>query len=170
MSRSLRAMPVELQRTGYGARIGTLGPIVVSVFEGAPELPMLDDLQAVQEAQIAKHGRVSSMSIIAMPRLDPPAAAFRERAARLSEKFRPAIVGTAIVILSTGAAAVVARGFLAAYALLVRPDTAQKTFRELAPAVEWLQALPEQPAEVKESKTLTADVTAFTFPQKPPQP
>lgn len=158
--------PVSLQGSTSGGRIGVLGPLVIGVFDGSPDLGLLDHLERVHVESAARYGRFTSLSIVATPKVETPSAEYRKRSAELTARFQPQLIGTGIVILAIGAAAVVARTFLAASALLVRHTHPQGTFRQIAPAVSWLQELPGQVAELKGDAGLAAAVEAFTWPPK----
>lgn len=157
---------VEQRAKGSAGRIGTLGPLVVGVYEGPGDVTMLDELERIQNEAVAHYGKISSLSIVATPKVESPPAAYRERSAALATKFQPHMHGTAIVILSTGAAAVIARTYLVAHALLVKQQSPQQTFRNLADAVMWLKTLPGQVPQLAQLAELTAAVEAFTFPAK----
>lgn len=160
---SVRSMSeVEHRAAGFGCRIGVIGPVLVSVFDTKAELPMLDLLDQAQTELIAKHGRIATIAIIAMERMEPPDPQFRTRGAALAKKHEAAMTGSAMVVLSKGLAAVVVRAFLAAYSLLFQQKQPNQTFREIAPAVKWLQGLDGQLPEVKAMTGLTVAVEAFT--------
>ena len=154
-------MEVEPRTAGYGCRIGTLGPVLVTVFDSKPELQVLDLLETEQTAHVGRVGKVISVTIITMDKLDPPGADFRARAAKLAEKNREALVAGAIVILSKGVVAVVVRTFLAAYQLVVPFQRTSQTFRDLPAAVAWLQGLPNMLPEVKAMTGLLPALEAF---------
>lgn len=157
--------PVALRGSTSAGRIGVLGPLVVGVYDGPPQLELLDHLVRVHDESVARYGRFTSLSIVATPKVETPSAEYRARSNELTARFQPHIIGTGIVILSTGAAAVMARTFLAASALLVRQTHPQQTFRQIPQAVAWVQALPGQADEVKNHPALGAALEAFTWPK-----
>ncbi|MBL8956999.1 MAG: hypothetical protein JNK82_39870 [Myxococcaceae bacterium] len=157
---------VQLFAASSGGRIGTISSVVVAVFEGPAEPAMLDSMERVNSEAAARWGKFTSLSIVATPRLDVPPASYRERSAQLATRFQPNLRGTAIVILSKGAAAVITRTYLAAHALIVKQSTPQEVFRELGAAVQWVQALPDQAVDVKTMTKLPALIESFLFPPK----
>jgi hypothetical protein len=156
---------VQQRAAGFGCRIGTVGPVVISVFEGKPELGLLDLMDQVQTETVAQHGRFTAVTVVAMTRLEPPSVEFRTRGALLAAKHQEVMVASATVILSKGVAAVIARAFLAAYSLISQQRRPQQSFRDIAPAIAWLQNVEGQLPEVKQMTELTAAVERFTFPK-----
>jgi hypothetical protein len=160
-------LQVEPRAEGFGCRIGTIGPVVVSVFDTKPELGLLELMGKVQGEHVARYKQITSITIISMPKLDPPGADFRSGSAELSKRFQDAMTCTALVVLSTGMAAVVVRAFLAAFSLLVTQRRPQQTFRQIAPAVKWVQEQPDQHPEVKAMVGLTEAIEAFAASRAP---
>jgi hypothetical protein len=160
-------LDIEPIAAGHGCRVGAAGPLLVMVFDSEPHLEMLDVLDKAQAEHIARHTKMAGLTVIAMDRLESPGPEFRTRSKALSDKHFGAIENSAMVILTRGLAAVMVRTFLAGYQLLVHYDHPQKTFRELAPAIEWLQGLEGQLPAVKGFTGLAAAVEAFVAKKTP---
>jgi hypothetical protein len=132
-------MEVTQLAAGHEIRIGGLGPVLITVFDGAAPLAALELLDATQAQFVAQHPRIVTMTIIASPKLTAPPAGMRERSAQLFAKYEPNMACSAVVIRTSGLAAVIARSFLAAYQLVIPQKVPQRTFRGLPEAIAWCQ-------------------------------
>lgn len=144
-------MQVETLFEGHGVKLGAAGPLVVALYRGASNLATLEALDAAQSALVAKHGRISTLSIIAdsptsMLRTDE---AVRQRSVELGKKYEASVLGSGIVVTARGLSAVVARTFLSGFFLLSRSEMPMKTFASLADALAWIQGLPGQSTALK---------------------
>jgi hypothetical protein len=129
-------------------RIGSLGPVLITVLYGEGTYAVLDLIDATQTAFVRDHPKLISMTVIASPKLSaklPPD--FRERSAALQRKFDNNLLATAVVIQSRGIVAVIARAFMAAYELVAQARAPRQTFRNIGDAVTWIGTLnPEAKA------------------------
>lgn len=144
-------MQVETLFEGHGVKLGAAESLVIAVYRGASSLEALDALDRVQTSLAAKHGRLSTLSVIAdapgsMLRADE---AVRQRSVELGKKYESSVIGSGIVVTARGLSAVVARTFLTGFFLLSRSEMPMKTFSTLADALAWVQALPGQSTALK---------------------
>ena len=144
-------MPVALLAQGPNVRIGALGNILVSVFDGPPDEKTLEVVDRGTSLHAASHAKYVSIVAIVAEKLAAPTPQFREGATKLHARFEDQLLASATVITSRGMAAVVARTFLAAYQLIVHYKAPQQTFRDLPTAVAWLE---QQVSEVKGVRTV----------------
>ena len=154
-------MAVTLLGEGPGLRIGALGSLLVMHFDGRGALEALDVLDEVEVKHAAAFPRFSTMVVVTGVKLETPVAGVRERSAALDAKYDAHVVGSAIVVHSTGMAAVIARSFIATWALLTKRQAPTKTFREVSDAVTWLASLEGQPAGLPYDSQVVSAVTAF---------
>jgi hypothetical protein len=132
-----------------GCRIGTLGDIIITSFTAVPQVAALDLLEKTQDAFVAAKGKVVSLTVISAKRLESPDPAFRERSARLQARFASSVLCSAVVITSSGFAAVIARTFLAGWQLVVRHEKPHQTFRDVASCVAWIQRTAPSTAKLE---------------------
>lgn len=141
-----------------GVRIGHRGPVLVSVFFDWPNAARLQAMQAAQLDLAKRFGKVSALSIIppidtAALKSDPAAVeqlnpdpknreANARESAKVGELLEASTLGAAMVIMPRGMMAVMIRSFMGAMSLLSRSRTPLQTFKELVPAVAWLEGLP----------------------------
>jgi hypothetical protein len=126
---------------GTGYRIATAGHLVLMVFDTDPDLASLDALDVLQTELTRTLGRFVHIAVVQTEKLSPPPAEYRQKAAEIEKRHEDALIASAIVIRTKGVAAVVTRAFLAAFALLSRQKKPMRTFRELEPAVQWMQSM-----------------------------
>ena len=129
---------------GSGCKIGLLGNVFITVFESPGQMKQLELIDQTQEPIVKEKGRLVSLTIIAAPKLSAPSNEFRDASAKLQAKYQDSVICSAIVIQASGLSAVIARTFLAGYQLMVKQAAPTQTFREVKPAVEWLQTLSPQ--------------------------
>lgn len=146
----------RLPSSAPGVQLARIGPVIVSVFNTMPNKQSLEALSAAQESMLQTEQRILSFVIIpAMGALPPgvlPAQAndterrtVVSQSAGMAERFEEHLVASAVVILSTGVVAVLARSFLAAMSLLSRSRRPMKTFKSVKEAAAWLTTVPEAP-------------------------
>lgn len=130
-------------------RVSTLGSLLVVQYVAATTLKDLDGIDGVQRALAQRYGRVSVLSIIGelgnIVRVDEPV---RKRSNELLTRYERITRGGAIVITTRGLAGVMVRTFMSSLFLLNRTELRMKTFARLDEALQWLQQLPGQDAEV----------------------
>lgn len=144
-----------------GFRVGAVGPVLVTVFVETATVERLQLLERVQGEFIAAHPKLFSLNVVVGDSVKNPDAAVRELSARLQEKYNHATVAAGTVLQVHGLGAVIARGFLAALALLARGSSPTEVFKTVPDAVKWLQALPGLPEDVAKNRNLVAEVDAF---------
>lgn len=151
---------VELGRLP-GFRVGAVGPLLVTIFEETATLERLALLERLQDDFVLAHPTMYALNVVVGDSVKSPEPAVREVSARLQEKFDQATVASATVLAVRGLGAVIARGFLAALALLARGSTPTQVFKTVPDAARWLQALPGVPAELAQQARLADEVDAF---------
>lgn len=141
-----------------GIRIGHRGPTVVSCFLGWPTSAALRAMAEAQATVSKQYGRVTVLSIIpaidvallkqqqgeaAQLQLpDEERNASMKESASTGEKLESTTLASALVILPKGVLAVMIRSFIGAMSLVGRSRAPLQTFKELAPAITWLEAQP----------------------------
>ena len=151
-------MPIVELQSLPTVRIGHVGPVVVSVWYAEATVDALQALNAQQRKLIAQYGRLSSVSVaMTIPRA--PGADVAEQLKETEKEFKGTSLGTVVVVLERGLAAIIARSFIAVASLITSsPITVVKTLEE---AVEKLRAMPGQPPEVLGQTRLVAELEAF---------
>ncbi len=143
------------------ARLGAAGSLLVALYRGSASVPLLDELSRTQEALLAKHPRISTLTVIgqasSMIRVDE---AVRTRSVELGKKFDGKVVGSAIVVTTKGLGAVIVRTFLSGFFLLSKAETPMRTFATIEEGLVWLRSLPGQDAQLK-TEIFTRDVERF---------
>lgn len=143
------------------ARMGAAGSLLVTLYRGSASVAVLDELSRTQEALLAKHPRISTLTVIgqasSMIRVDE---AVRTRSVELGKKFDGRVVGSAIVVTTKGLGAVIVRTFLSGFFLLSRAETPMRTFPSIEEGLVWLRSLPGQDAQFK-TDIFTRDVERF---------
>lgn len=132
------------------ARLGNSGPLLVALYRGSASVAVLDELSRAQEALLAKHPRISTLTVIgqagSMIRVDE---AVRTKSVDLGKKFDGKVVGSAIVVTTKGLGAVIVRTFLSGFFLLSRAETPMRTFASVEEGLTWLRSLPGQDPMIK---------------------
>lgn len=142
-------------------RIGCAGPLLVALFHGTNNLASLDAYDRVQGELLTKHERVSTLTLIGKPgAMLKIEDAVRARSAELQKKYEQRVLGAAIVVGSTGLAAVVVRTFLSGFFLVARTERPMGSFATVRAGLTWLKALPGQSPLVKTEIT-PADLERF---------
>lgn len=148
-----------------GFRVGSVGPLIISVFEETATVERLALLERLQKDFVAKTGRVYTLNVIIGHTIKSPEAAVREYSAKLQAQFNSVVAGSATVLAVKGLGAVIARGFLAALALIAGGTTPTQVFKSVEEACHWLRTLPEAPASLADQAHLEQDVAAFMASQ-----
>ena len=154
---------MELTKTfeSADARFGTAGPLLVTLYRGSSSVGMLDELDRVQEALIARHARISTIAIIAIAgSMFKTDDTVRTRSVALGKKYEKSVLGSAIVVTTRGLGAVMVRTFLSGFFLLSRAETPMKTFSTIAEGLSWVQSLPGQDLSIKTMLSAT-DIERF---------
>lgn len=157
-------MVVTLLGEGPGLRVGALGSLLVMHFHAGADLSALDVLDEVEGRHAATFPRFSTMVVVTGVKLQTPVAGTRERSAALDAKYDSHVVGSAIVVQSKGIAAVIARSFIATWALVTKRQAPTKTFRNVSDAVTWLASLEGQPPGLPFDSQVVAAVATFVEP------
>jgi hypothetical protein len=143
------------------ARFGTVGPLMVALYKGATDLAHLDEVDRIQTTMLQKYPRISTLSVIdsagSLLKVDE---AVRNRSVELGNKYDGKVTGSAIVIITKGLAAVMARTFLSGFFLLSRAATPTKTFARVDESLIWLRSLPGQDLVIKTEISAT-DIERF---------
>lgn len=157
-------MAVTLLGEGPGLRVGALGSLLVMHFDGRGTMEALDMLDAAEAKHAAVFPRFSTLVVVSGVKLEAPAPGVRERSAALDAKYDAHVVGSAIVVQSKGMAAVIARSFIATWALFTKRQAPTKTFRDVNEAVGWLAGLEGQPPGLPFDSQVAAAIAAFVEP------
>jgi hypothetical protein len=157
-------MAVTLVGEKPGLRVGTLGALLLMHFDGQSTVEALDMLDDAEAKHAALFPRFSTLVVVSGLKLQSPAPGVRERSAALDAKYDAHVVGSAIVVLAKGVAAVIARSFIATWALITKRQAPTRTFRAVSEAVTWLASLEGQPAGLPFDSQVTAAITAFVEP------
>jgi hypothetical protein len=159
-------MVFDLPSPIAGLVLGHRGPVFIAVFESWPNGAMLGALTEAQLRFAEQFPRIFSLAIIpdgpSGAAASVPEAAERQatvqRSAEAALQVEAVTVGSAVVILPRGVAAVMVRTFLVGLSLATRSKNPFKTFTSLAEAEAWFQALPEAPGG---AQGLAAEVTRW---------
>ena len=139
-------------------RIGHRGPVLVCCFLGWPSGAPLRAMADAQLALARQYGRVTILAII--PVMDPALLKQQgdlaqmnlpdaERSASLKESaatgktLESSTLASALVILPRGLLAVMIRSFVGAMSLVSTSQAPLQTFKELVPAIAWLEGQPQ---------------------------
>lgn len=143
------------------ARFGATGPLLVALYRGTTSPTILDELERTQEALLQKFPRISTLTVIGQAsRLLKVDESVRLRSVELGKKFDGKVLGSAIVVNTSGLAAVMVRTFLSGFFLLSRAETPMRTFSKVTEGLGWLQSLPGQDLSIKTLVSAT-DIERF---------
>lgn len=131
-------MAIEVRSVLPEARFGVVGSVLVSHYRGRTTLAMLDELDRIQSELIAKHQRISTMSVVGQLDMLRVEDDVRKRSLELGKKFEHSVYGNAIVITTRGLAAVMARTFLTGYFLISLTEAPTRTCSTVAAGLEFL--------------------------------
>ena len=132
-----------------GFRVGSVGPLLITVFDQTATVERLTLLDTLQGRFITRNPKMYALNVIIGVAVQQPEPAVREKAAALQQKYDAANVAAVTVLAVKGLGAVLARGFLAALALVSGGSKPTQVFKTLAEAVTWLRGLPNAPAALK---------------------
>lgn len=169
---------VDLPRATRDLRLGHLGPVLVSCFEGWPSTSTFSALQRAHLELARTHPRVYSLAIV--PETPVGAAVGLEQGAREREqmlsnsaavaaRLEAVTAASAMVLLPAGMLGVVLRSFMAALLLTSRSQTKVKTFRALPEAEQWFRAQeggPPVPEGLAEQVRLWLEARSATDAQR----
>lgn len=135
---------VKLLAEEHGCRMGLLGNMLITVFDSTGKMEQLELIERIQDPIVKEQPKLISLTVIQAVKLSTPSDAFRDASAKLQARYADNVICSAIVVAATGLSAVIARSFLAAYQLMVKPKAPQQTFRDIKSAVEWIQKTAPQ--------------------------
>lgn len=147
-------------------RFAQAGPLMIAAWSRSATNAGLEQLEKYQADLIAKHGKVSSLTVL-LGSGGETEAGLRERAVKMQERFDKSLVGTAIAVTAKGVAAVIIRTFLAGFSLVSSGSAPMKTFGNVNDAVAWLKSLPGQASVIAGDPRLADDI--FAFVESPPK-
>ncbi len=136
-------MPLLNILTMPTARVGVLGPLIVTVYSDIPTVPVLKQIQELQDRQAAEFGnQLLLCNVVNAPRLSQPPPEVRDFSSKMQERMDAFTVGSATVLRMRGLSAVLARGFMAGLALVRHTQHPTRVFKETDEAIAWLLTLP----------------------------
>jgi hypothetical protein len=144
-----------------GFRVGSAGPLIIAVFEETATVERLHLLDQLQTVFATKHPKLFTLNVIIGASIKNPEPAVRDVSSRMQAKYTGTTAASATVLAIKGLGAVIARGFLAALALVSPGTSPTHVFKTVPEATAWLQQLPEAPVDLKTLASLAADVEAF---------
>jgi hypothetical protein len=142
-----------------GFRVGAVGPLLITVFRETATLEGLTLLEDVQGRFVKEHPKMFALNVVFGAAVKAPSAEVRERAAALQARFDGSTAASATVLAVKGLAATIARGFLAALALMSSASKSTQVFKSAPDALDWLRGLPGFPPEL--SALSAAELEAF---------
>lgn len=144
-----------------GVRVGAVGPLLISAYSQLPDVAALEQLEAVQARHAAASGgKLLLCNVVTVEKLAAPPSEVREHSAKMQERLDAYSLGSATVLRMGGLSAVVARGFMAALALVTHSKIPNRVFKDIDEAVAWLMSLPGGERLARE-RSLAADVKTF---------
>lgn len=139
---------VELGRLD-GFRVGAAGPLLITVFHDTATLERLLLLEELQTRFLVSFPKMYALNLVVGKSVKQPEADVREKAAELQKRFDGSTAAAATVLSVKGLAAAIARGFMAALALVSGGSKATQVFKTVPEALAWLSALPGAPETFK---------------------
>jgi hypothetical protein len=128
-----------------GFRVGAVGPLLVTVFHETATLERLTLLEELQTRFVAIHPKMYALNVVVGQSVKQPEAAVREKAAAMQKRFDGSTCAAVTVLAVKGLAAAIARGFMAALALVSGGSKTTQVFKTVPEALAWLNALPQAP-------------------------
>ena len=143
-------------------RIGHIGPLMISVWHSQASLRGLQAMGDVQRKLLTQFPKITNLSIaVKVPKSPGPEAT--EWIKQSDREFKGTSLGSVIVVLERGLAAIIVRSFLAAASLIsTQSMVVVKTFEEAADAV---RAVPHQVPEIVGHTQLAGEFTTFAAPR-----
>jgi hypothetical protein len=148
-------------------RVGHFQSLMVMVWRGQIQAGVLAKTNAIEDALVKQFGKVSVLGVITNLAGGIPNAELRQAGADAMKHFQPFVRGTALVVASEGAKAVLARTFLAGMTLLINFESPLKASRTLGDALGWVMQLPGQDPALNVEKLIDA-VETFVAQSRPP--
>lgn len=139
-------------------RIGHVGPVLVSMWYSQATVGGLRAMGEEQRKLLARYPRISMVSVaVKVPRA--PEHDVAEWLKESEKEFRGTSLGTVVVLLERGLAAIIARSFIAAVSLF--SANSMVVVKTLEEAAERLRTLPGQDATIAGDLQLAAKLEAF---------
>jgi hypothetical protein len=132
-----------------GFRVGAVGPLLITVFHQTATLERLSLLEEVQTRFITTHPKMYALNVVVGDSVKQPTVEVRERAAAMQKRFDGSTATAVTVLAVKGLAAAIARGFMAALALVSSGSKTTEVFKTATEALAWLQTLPAIPPELR---------------------
>ena len=132
-----------------GFRIGAVGPLLITVFQETATLERLALLEELQTRFVATHPKMYALNIVVGQSVKQPEVVVREKAAGMQRRFDSSTSAAVTVLAVKGLAAAIARGFMAALALVSAGSKTTQVYKTVPEALAWLQALPGAPEVFK---------------------
>lgn len=126
-----------------GFAVGAVKDVLVTVFDRTATMERLTLLEKTQAQFIATHPRMVAFNVVTGDSLQQPPAEVRALSSQLQQRFDGSTLVSATVLDVKGLGAAIARGFLAALALVSGGSKPTQVFRTSADALTWLRGLPE---------------------------
>ncbi len=149
-------MPFVTRFDTGSMRFGVLGALLVAQYRGPPTLEDLKRSAVIEDELLERYEKVSMLTVVSNTGALRLPQEVRDYSVQLSARFAPRLRGSAVVVVSKGLGAAMARAFLSAFMLLSRADLPLRNCATLDDAVDWLRGLPEQDPEVARSLTRKA--------------
>ena len=128
-----------------GFRVGAVGPLLITVFHETATLERLTLLEELQGRFVATHPKMYALNVVVGQSVKQPEVAVREKAAAMQKRFDGSTAAAVTVLAVKGLAAAIARGFMAALALVSTGSKTTQVFKTVPEALAWLVALPGAP-------------------------
>ena len=132
-----------------GFRVGAVGPLLITVFHQTATLDRLTLLEELQARFVATHPKMYALNVVVGDSVQQPIVEVREKSAAMQKRFDGSTAAAVTVLLVKGLAAAIARGFMAALALVSSGSKTTQVYKTIPEALQWLSALPGVPAELK---------------------
>lgn len=146
--------PLEILGDLPSARVASLGSVMVVAWRGAITPSTLSEVNALEAALIARHGRISVIGVVTDLSSGLPNDELRKASAEAMKRFQADVRGTALVIASSGVKAVLARTFFAGLSLMMTFESPLRGFRTVSDAVTWQRTLPGQDAALLDASAV----------------
>lgn len=111
------------------------------------------DIGKICAQVVADHGQMSSIVVMRGDISLNLDAETRREGAALTKEFELTNTGQALVMEADGFKASLARSLITGVNLLARSKSRQRVFKEPKEAAEWVCAIEEQPAEIRDART-----------------
>lgn len=143
-------------------RIGHIGPLMISVWHSQASLRGLQAMGDQQRKLVAVHGKITNLSIaVKVPQAPGPEAS--EWIKQSDAEFKGVTLGSVVVVLEKGLAAIIVRSFLAAASLI--STNVMQVVKTLDEAAVKVRELPGQVPEIAGHTQLAQLFTEFAAPR-----